>query len=161
MRKLIATEFITLDGVIEVPEGDAWPFQFWNEDIGKFKEDELFSSGALLLGRVTYNIFAEAWPKLTDEETARQIKEAGGKAPEKGNPFADRMNSIQKYVVSNSLKEAKWNNSKIIKGDVFDEIVKLKKQPGKDIVIHGSAHLVNSLTKQGLIDEYRFMVLYV
>ena len=161
MRKIIATEFVTLDGVMEAP--DQWSFQFWREDVGKFKENELLKeSGALLLGRVTYDIFAEAWPKLTDKENLRRVKKAGGKGPKantgEDNAFADRMNSIQKFVVSTTLKEAKWNNSKIIKGDVAKEIARLKQQPGKNIVIHGSADLVNSLTRQGLIDEYRLMV---
>ena len=78
MRRLIATEFVTLDGVMEAP--DRWSFQFWNEEAQRFKFDELFASGALLLGRITYDIFAEAWPKLTDEENLKRVKEAGGEA---------------------------------------------------------------------------------
>lgn len=139
MRKLIATEFTTLDGVCEAPE--EWSFQFFNEEAGQYKFEELQATGALLLGRVTYQGFAEAWPSRTDEQG-----------------FAERMNSLPKYVVSTTLDSAEWNNSTLIKGDVVEEVAKLKEQPGQDIVIHGSAQLVNSLMPHDLIDEYRLMV---
>ena len=96
MRKIIVTEFLFLDGVMEAPE--KWSFPYMNDEIMKFKSDELFASGALLLGRATYETFAAAWPSRTDP---------GG--------FADRMNSLPKYVLSNTLKEVKWNNSRLIK----------------------------------------------
>lgn len=162
MRRIIVSEFVTLDGVMEAP--DKWSFQFSNEEIVKYKFDELFASDVLLLGRVTYQIFADAWPSLTDEENLLRIKEAGGDTEAlqsdagKGNPFADRMNSIKKFVVSTTLKEAKWNNSKLIKGNIVQEISKLKRQPGQDILIEGSSDLMNSLMQQDLIDEYRLMV---
>jgi dihydrofolate reductase len=118
-----------------------WTMPYWNEEIGKFKFNELFSSDALLLGRVTYQGFAAAWPGRTDE--------AG---------FADRMNNLPKYVVSKTLKEVKWNNSKLIKENIAEEVSKLKRQPGRDILIAGSATLVQSLTQHDLIDEYQLLV---
>lgn len=158
MRKVIVSEFVTLDGVTEAPE--KWVFPFWNEEIGKFKDDELFASDALLLGRVTYQIFADAWPSLTDEDNWKMIKEAGGEAgamPE-GNPFADRMNSIPKFVVSTTLENVAWNNSRLIKGNVAEEVSRLKQQPGKDTLIYGSAELVNALMRYDLIDEFRLLL---
>ena len=158
MRRIIVSEFVTLDGVMEAPE--KWTFSFWNEEIGKFKSDELFASDALLLGRITYRIFADAWPSLTDEEDWKRVKEAGGEAgaKPKGNPFADRMNSIRKYVVSTTLEKAEWNNSRLIKENVVEEVSKLKKQPGRDILIAGSGSLVRTLMQNDLVDEYRLLV---
>ena len=139
MRKIIVTEFVTLDGVTEAPE--KWSFPFWNEEIGKFKHDELFASDALLLGRVTYQGFAAAWPSRTDEEG-----------------YADRINSLPKFVVSTTLEKVGWNNSRLIKGNVADEVSRLKQQPGQDIVIHGSGTLVHTLMQHNLIDEHRLLV---
>ena len=147
MRKVVATEYITLDGVMEDPGGGektghgGWSFQFWNEEAAKFKFDELFASDALLLGRVTYQGFAKAWPSMRDE--------AG---------FADRMNNLPKYVVSTTLQTVEWNNSRLIKGNIAEEVSRLKQQPGKDILLAGSAALVNTLMQHDLIDEYRLMV---
>jgi dihydrofolate reductase len=159
MGKVIVSEFVTLDGVMEAPEN--WSvFEYWTKEIGQFKDDELFASGALLLGRVTYEIFAQAWPTLTDEENWRLVKEAGGEPGEKaeGNPFSDRMNSIPKYVVSTSLSEASWKNSTLIRENVPEQVSRLKKQTGKDILIYGSAELANSLFRHGLVDEFRLLV---
>lgn len=139
MRKVFATEFLTLDGVMEAP--DQWSFQFWSDESGTFKLDELLATDALLLGRVTYEGFAAAWPSMTDEEG-----------------FAERMNGLPKYVVSTTLDEVAWNNSHLIKGDVAKEVAALKQQPGQDIAIHGSADLVRTLMQHGLIDEYRLML---
>lgn len=139
MRKIFVTEFITLDGVMEAP--NEWSFPYWNDEIGKFKGDELFGSDAMLLGRVTYEGFAAAWPSRKDE--------AG---------FADRMNGLPKYVVSTMLKEAAWNNSRLIKGILADEISRLKQQPGQDIMIAGSARLAQGLLKLGLIDRIQLLV---
>jgi dihydrofolate reductase len=176
MPKLIVTEFLTLDGVMQGPGGaeedtrggfqrGGWGFQFFNEEVMQYKSDELFATGALLIGRVTYEIFAGAWPTLTDEEIARLAKEAGGDAEslqantDESNPFADRMNSLPKYVVSTTLQTVDWNNSTLIKGNVPEEVSRLKQQPGQDIVVHGSADLVQSLMQHRLIDEYHLMVL--
>ena len=139
MRKIIVTEFLTLDSVMEEPQN--WSFPYWTDEIGKFKHDELFASDGQLLGRVTYEGFAAAWPGRTDKEG-----------------FADRINSLPKYVVSTTLKEAAWNNSKIIKKNAAEEIQKLKEQPGQDILVHGSATLVHTLMQHDLIDEYRLLV---
>ncbi len=147
MRKVVVSEYVTLDGVMEDPGGaegfehGGWSFQFWNEEAAKFKFDELFASDALLLGRVTYQGFAKAWPSMTDE--------AG---------FADRMNSLPKFVVSTTLEEVAWNNSRLIKGNIAEEVYKLKQQPGQDILIAGSGELVHTLMQHDLIDEYRLMV---
>lgn len=112
MRKIVVTEFVSLDGVMEEP---SWTFQFASEEQEKFKLDELFASDALLLGRVTYEGFASAWPSMTDE--------AG---------FADSMNSLPKYVVSKTLDTTEWNNSTIINENVVEEITSLKEQPGAE-----------------------------
>lgn len=146
MAKLIVTEFVTLDGVIEDPGGAGkfeyagWSFKFNRGKEGdKFKLDETMASGALLLGRVTYEGFAEAWPKMKNE-------------------FADKFNQMPKYVVSTTLKDPKWNNSTVIKGDLAKEVAKLKKELKDDIVVHGSGRLVRSLLGLNLIDEWRLMV---
>ena len=138
-RTLAATLFMTLDGVVEAH--DKWSFPFWSEETGKFKLDELRATDALLLGRVTYEGFAAAWPGRKDEEG-----------------FADRFNSMPKYVASKTSKKLEWNNSHLIKGDLAAEVSKLKQQPGHDIVIHGSPTLIRSLLPHDLIDEYRLLV---
>jgi len=139
MRKVALTEFISLDGVIEAPH--EWHFPFFGDAAGQYKHDELFATDALLLGRVTYEGFAAAWPSIEDEDG-----------------FADRFNSIPKYVVSTTLENPEWNNSHVIRGNLADEIGKLKQESGLDIVIHGSGKLANSLMAENLIDEYRLMV---
>jgi dihydrofolate reductase len=147
MRKVVVTEYVTLDGVFEDPGGaegfkhGGWSFQFWSEEAAKYKYEELFSSDALLLGRVTYEGFAKAWPSATDE--------AG---------FADRMNSLPKLVVSTTLCELAWNNSRLIKGNITEEVSKLKHEVGQNILVFGSGQLVNALMQHDLIDEYRLMV---
>ncbi|MEO6458063.1 MAG: dihydrofolate reductase family protein [Chloroflexia bacterium] len=139
MRKVIVTEYVALDGVMEAPH--EWHFPFLNEEAGKFKHDELFASDALLLGRVTYQEFAAAWPSIKDEEG-----------------FADRMNSLPKYVVSTTLKELEWNNSILIKENIPEEVSRLKQQTGQDILVYGSADLMHTLMQHNLVDEYRFMI---
>jgi dihydrofolate reductase len=148
LRKIIVTEFVTLDGVIEDPGGSektdrgGWALQFERGPEGdKFKLDETLDAEAMLLGRKTYEGFAEAWPSRTDE--------AG---------FADKMNSMPKYVVSNTLESADWKNSTVISGDVAEEVAKLKQQRGGDILVPGSAQLVQTLMKHDLVDEYRLMI---
>src|SRR6266702_3840690 len=147
MRKVVVSEYVTLDGVMEEPGGGeksrhgGWSFKFWNEEAAKYKFDELFAGDALLLGRVTYQGFAKAWPPMTDAQG-----------------FAARMNSIPKYVVSTTLKQLDWNNSTLIKGDIAEEVYKLKQQPGQDILVAASCELVHTLMQHDLIDEYRLMV---
>ena len=146
MGKIVVTEFVSLDGVMEDPGGGenfkhgGWSFEIARgEDGDKFKLDEAFSSEALLLGRVTYQGFAEAWPAREGE-------------------FADKFNSMPKYVVSSTLDEPEWNNSTVLKGDVAQEVGKLRQEQDGDIVVHGSARLVQTLIEHDLVDEFRLMV---
>ena len=147
MRKIIVSEFITLDGVFSDPGGaegtknGGWSFPFWHEDIAKFKFEELFAGDALLLGRRTYDGFAAAWPAMADD--------AG---------FADRMNSIPKYVVTQSDAGLTWNNSQSIRDDAAQKVTELKQAAGQDILVFGSGQLVNFLTGHGLVDEFRLLV---
>ncbi len=140
MRRIVVTEFISLDGVIEEPR---WTFQFERgPEGGKFKFDELFASEALLLGRVTYQGFAEAWPSMGTDD------------------FGKRMNSIPKYVVSSTLTdaEATWGGTRVIRGGVAAEIASLRAQPGGDLLVEGSCQLARTLIQHGLVDEYRLML---
>ncbi len=140
MRRVIVSEFVALDGVMEDP---GWTFQFSGEEQDKVKFDELSASDALLLGRVTYEGFAAAWPQM-EEQTGE---------------YGAWMNGYPKYVVSTTLEEPlEWNNSTLIKENVAEEVSRLKQQPGKDILIFGSGDLVNTLMRHDLIDEYRLMV---
>ena len=137
MRKIVVTEFVSLDGVMEDPR---WTFKYWNDEIAKFKGEESSASDALLLGRVTYQGFAAAWPESKDEG-------------------ADYFNSVRKYVVSKTLEEPlEWNNSTLIKDNIMEEITNLKQQDGKDIAVHGSATLVQTLMQHDLVDRYRLLV---
>jgi dihydrofolate reductase len=140
MRKLIVTEYLTVDGRTEGFE--QWFFPFWDDEIGVVKHDELFASDGLLFGRVSYQGFADEW------------------SPKKANvdAFTDRMHEIPKYVVSSTLEEATWNNSTIISANVAEEVARLKAQPGADILVAGSATLVRTLREHHLVDEYRLMV---
>jgi dihydrofolate reductase len=147
VRRVVVSEFVSLDGVMEDP---SWTFQFGSEEQEKFKFDELAASDALLLGRVTYEGFAAAWPNMMEQYGGPRRAELG--------EYADIMNGYPKYVVSTTLEEAGWNNSTIIKGNIAEDVFKLKQQPGKDILIFGSGDLVNTLMRHGLIDEYRIMV---
>jgi dihydrofolate reductase len=136
MRKLVVTAFVSLDGIVEDP---AWTFKYWNDETAKFKGEETTASDALLLGRVTYQGFAQAWPE----------------SKEQGAPY---FNSVRKYVVSTTLDKAEWNNSVLIKDNVVQEITKLKQQDGKDITVHGSGTLVQTLIQNDLVDCYRLLV---
>jgi dihydrofolate reductase len=148
MGKLVVSEFVTLDGVMEDPGGaegferGGWALQFDRGPEGdKFKLDELMEADALLLGRRTYEGFAEAWPSRTDEMG-----------------FADKMNSMPKYVVSTTLTDPEWQNSTVIGENEAEEIAKLKQQPGGDILVAGSCQLVQTLIEHDLVDEWRLMV---
>jgi dihydrofolate reductase len=148
MRKLIVTEFVSVDGVMEAPGGEpgykhaGWTFDYPMEpDQMKFKLDETLEADALLLGRVTYEGFAAAWPGRTDD--------AG---------FADKMNAMPKYVVSSTLKDPEWENTTVLEGDVPESVAALKEQDGGDLLVAGSRTLVHSLIEHGLIDELRLMV---
>jgi dihydrofolate reductase len=138
MRKLIVTEFMSLDGVIENP---MWTFKYWNDEIANFKGEETSADEPLLLGRVTYEGFAAAWPNRSDED-----------------PGATYFNGTRKYVVSTTLDKVEWNNSVLIKDDVVAEINKLKQQDGPDIVVHGSGKLVQTLMAHDLVDRFRLLI---
>ena len=146
MGKIVITEFVSLDGVIEAPGGGedykhgGWTFEIDRGAEGnKFKLDETLDADALLLGRVTYEGFAAAWPSREDE-------------------FADKFNTMPKYVVSSTLDKPDWNNSTVLDGDVAEEVAKLKQTQEGDIVVHGSAQLVQALIEHDLVDELRLMV---
>jgi dihydrofolate reductase len=144
--RIIVTEFVSLDGVMEDPGGSedfkygGWSFEFSRGDEGdKFKLDETFDSAALLLGRATYEGFAEAWPSCDGE-------------------FADRFNNMPKYVVSSTLKNPEWTNTTVLDGDVKQAVAKLRDEVDGNIVVHGSAQLAQTLLEQDLVDEVRLMV---
>jgi dihydrofolate reductase len=136
MRKLVVTEFVSLDGVMEAP---GWTAPYWSDEVAEFKRTESVESDMLLLGRITYEGFAQAWPNSTDEG-------------------ADKINGMPKYVVSTTLATADWNNSIIISENVTGEIAALKQQDGGNILVYGSSVLVDSLIEAGLVDEYRLLV---
>jgi dihydrofolate reductase len=141
MRKVIASEFVSLDGVFEAP--DQWHFPYFNDEMGQEIGAAMATSDAMLMGRVLYEEWADFWPQQDPEE----------------NPFADRMKGVRKYVVSTTLEEPLgWQNSTLIKENVAEEIAGLKRQTGGDISISGSGTLVGSLLKYGLIDELGLMV---
>jgi class 3 adenylate cyclase len=147
MRRIVVAEFITLDGIIEAPGHDehrdgrnAWALALTSEDMQQYAEEQLLEVDALLLGRVTYQIWAAFWPLATDVF------------------LGERINAMPKYVVSNTLTDLSWNNSRVISGDIPAEIDKLKQSPGGDILVSGSADLVGLLLENGLIDELRLMV---
>jgi dihydrofolate reductase len=138
MRKLKLAMYVALDGVVENP---AWTGPFWNDELSQLQADYLYSSDALVLGRVTYEGFAAAWPSM-EESTG---------------DFGRKMNAMPKFVASRTFTAAEWNAS-IIEGDVGGEVARLKEQDGGDLLIYGSGTLVDELTRLGLIDEYRLMV---
>jgi dihydrofolate reductase len=149
MRRLVVSEFVTADGVMDGPGDDLgaprqrWSFDFDRGEEGdQFKRDELMASDVLLLGRVTWEHFAEAWPGQSDEFG-----------------FAEKFNNMPKYVVSSTLSgQLEWNNSHLLKGDLVEEVNKLKQQDGGDIMVNGSARLVQALADNDLVDVYHLML---
>ena len=140
MRKVVALELVSLDGVIEAPE--EWAFSYSNDEMNEANASGMAASDAMLLGRVTYEGLAAFWPEQPG-----------------GTPMVDYINSVRKHVVSRTLEEPlEWNNSNLIKGDVAEEVENLKRQSGKDITIIGSGELVRSLLRVGLLDELSLMV---
>jgi dihydrofolate reductase len=146
MGRIVVTEFVSLDGVTEDPGGSedfkygGWSFEIPRGDEGdKFKLDETMASEALLLGRVTYEGFAKAWPTRDGE-------------------FADKFNSMPKYVVSSTLKNPEWTNTTVLEGDLAGEVARVKEQHKGDVVVHGSMQLVEALLENDLVDELRLMV---
>ena len=146
MGNIVVTEFMSLDGVVEDPGGaegykhGGWSFEISRGEEGdKFKLDETLASDALLLGRTTYEGFAEAWPQRDGE-------------------FADKFNGMPKYVVSSTLRDPDWTNSTVIEGDLAEAVADIKAKHDGDIVVHGSAQLAQALLAQDLVDELRLMV---
>ena len=146
MGRIVATEFISLDGVIEDPGGSedfrhgGWSFEISRGDEGdRFKLEETMGSDALLLGRVTYEGFAEAWPSRDGE-------------------FADKFNNMPKYVVSSTLKDPDWTNTTVLEGDLAEEVAKVRDSHDGDVTVHGSVQLAQELIDNDLVDELRLMV---
>jgi dihydrofolate reductase len=146
MARIVITEFVSVDGVMEDPGGSegsrhgGWAFKFDRGEEGdQFKLDETRATDALLLGRVTYEGFAEAWPSREGE-------------------FADKFNTMPKYVVSSTLDAPTWNNTTVLKGDPIEEITRLRDAPGGTIAVHGSGTLARTLIDNDLVDEVRLMV---
>jgi dihydrofolate reductase len=147
MRRIVVSEFISLDGVMQDPGGaekdkfkhGGWTWPYWGEDIAKYKNDELYSSDALLLGRITYQSFAGAFAPRKDE-------------------FSEKMNSNRKFVVSKTLSVVDWNNSRLIRENIAEEIAKLREQHGQDILVGGSRSIVHLLIRHNLVDLYRLVV---
>ena len=146
MGKIVVSQFVTLDGVMEDPGGaedferGGWAFEFDRGPEGdKFKLDEVMAAEALLLGRVTYEGFAAAWPSRTGS-------------------FADKFNTMPKFVVSTTLENPEWNNTTVISGDVAGEVSRLRDRFAGDVLVNGSAQLVNALAQDDLVDEWRLMV---
>jgi dihydrofolate reductase len=146
MGRIVVTEYISVDGVVEAPSGtEAFERVGWTDDFSRgpegdtFKVEETMASDALLLGRVTYEEFAPVWPHIPGE-------------------FADKFNAMPKYVVSSTLENPEWNNTTVLRGDVVEEITKLKDRYERDIVVHGSPQLAQTLIEHDLVDELRLMV---
>ena len=137
--RLVATEYISWDGVFEEP--GHWSGPWFDDEAGQFKWAELQNADAQILGRRTYEGFAAAWPKMQGT-----------------GEFGEKMNTLPKYVVSSTLKNPEWSGSKVITGDLAAEVRKLKQQPGKDLLLAGSGQLFNALMRENLIDVYRFML---
>jgi dihydrofolate reductase len=146
MGRIVVSEFVSLDGVMEDPGGSedfkygGWAFEFSRGDEGdQFKLDETMNSEGLLLGRVTYEGFADAWPEREGE-------------------FADKFNNMPKYVVSSTLSDPEWTNTTVLDGDLNDSVSKLREETDGDVVVHGSAQLTQALLENDLVDELRLMV---
>jgi dihydrofolate reductase len=148
MRKVVAAEYVTLDGVMTDPGGageieqGGWSNPYFDDELAKYQSEQLLASDALVLGRVTFEGFAAAWPAMEETE----------------GEFAVRMNTLPKFVASRSLKEPLAWNGTLLMGGAAEAVAKLKEQPGRDLLIYGSGELVNALHARGLIDEYRLMV---
>jgi dihydrofolate reductase len=145
MGRIVVTEFVSLDGVMEAPGGEEFKYPGWSfefdrgEEGNQFKLDETLESEALLLGRTTYEGFAAAWPQREGD-------------------FADKFNSMPKYVVSSTLEDPEWNNTTVLSGDAVEEVRSLKQELDGDIYVHGSRQLAQTLIENDLVDELHLMV---
>jgi dihydrofolate reductase len=155
MRKLNVLTFVTLDGVMQAPGGPeedtsggfkygGWTAGYWDDFLGGVMDEQMAGPSDLLLGRKTYEIFAAYWPYVKSDNPNYQT--------------ADKLNSTQKYVASRTLKELGWNNSRLIKGDLVQEVKKLKEQNGPELQIYGSGNLIQTLMKHDLVDEFRLKI---
>ena len=153
MRKLVVGTFLTMDGVMQAPGGPdedrdggfahgGWSVKYWDEMMGKLIIEQTLQADALLLGRRTYEIFAAHWPRVTDPE----------------DPVASKLNSMQKYVASRTLRNVEWHNSTLLRGDAAKAVARLKEQAGGEIQVTGSSKLIQTLLKHDLIDEFRLWV---
>jgi dihydrofolate reductase len=139
MRQVVVSTYLTLDGVMEDP---GWSAPYWSDEAQQFARDQLWASGALLLGRRTYELFAASWP------TQEWIEREG--------EFAERMNSLPKHVASTTFGEPlEWQNSSLLKGDVAEAVGELRQQPGQDILMYSSVELMHTLMRHDLVDVYR------
>jgi dihydrofolate reductase len=149
MRKIITTTWVTLDGFIAGPNGEMdWIGEIYDEAMGTYENNLVSEADTLLLGRVTYQSFAGSWPHVPDNPHASEGEKA----------YARKLNAMRKLVFSRTLESVEWNNSRLVKEVVPEEIEQLKHEPGRDMVIYGSASLVRTLTNLGLIDEYQILV---
>jgi dihydrofolate reductase len=149
MRKIIVTMWTTLDGYIAGPNGEMdWIGEIYDEAMGNYEDNLVSSADTLLLGRVTYQSFAGSWPHVPDSPHASEGEKA----------YARKLNAMRKIVFSRTLESVEWNNSTLVKEVIPEEIEKLKQEPGLDMVIYGSASLIQTLTNLGLIDEYQILV---
>ena len=149
MRKIITTMWVTLDGFIAGPNGEMdWIGEIYDDAMGKYESDLVSEADTLLLGRVTYQSFAGSWPHVPDNPNASEGEKA----------YARKLNAMRKLVFSRTLESVEWNNSTLVKEVVAEDIEKLKHEPGRDMLIYGSASLVQTLTNLGLIDEYQILV---
>lgn len=149
MRKIIVTMWMTLDGFIAGPSGEMdWIGAIYDEAMGNYEYDLVSAADTLLLGRTTYESFAGSWPKVPDNPNASPGEVA----------YAHKLNAMRKVVFSKTLETADWHNSTLLRDIVPEEIERLKQEPGKDIVIYGSASVVQALTNLGLIDEYQLLI---
>jgi dihydrofolate reductase len=165
VKKLVVSTFVTLDGVMEAPGGEpghphsGWVRDFMGPEQLRYKLDEVLEAGSLLIGRVTYESLAAAWPErsIRAERADQDLERVAERRDEIGE-FADKMNAMPKHVVSTTLRDPEWRNSRVIRGDVAQEISGLKAQEGGPILVIGSRTLVHTLIEHDLVDEYRLMI---
>lgn len=149
MRKIITTMWVTLDGFIAGPNGEMdWIGEIYDEAMGTYENNLVSEADTLLLGRVTYQSFAGSWPHVPDNPNASEGEKE----------YARKLNAMRKLVFSRTLESVEWNNSLLLKEVVPEEIEQLKHEPGRDMLIYGSASIIQTLTNHGLIDEYQFLV---
>lgn len=149
MRRIITTTWVTLDGFIAGPNGEMdWVAEFYDDAMGAYENDLVSAADTLLLGRVTYESFAGSWPHVPDNPDAAESEKA----------YARMLNAMRKVVFSRTLDRVEWNNSTLLREVTPEAIEQLKREPGRDMLIYGSASLVRTLTDLGLIDEYQLLV---